>query len=507
MPTILITALFAIGCGFTTSLMLHYGVGLSSDSLSYFRFPESGSWDALPVHHGILYAMVLRLAVYSTGWPLMQAAAWVNIICATATAAITFWFFTQNRPYRPVFGAITAFLICFSLPFLSCHTSAMSEPLFTLLFSAGLYTLIHYCKKGTLQSGICSALLMAAACLTRYAGLAFVGAACLSILFFSKRKHTQRWISALSYGALATLPLAGILLANKHYAGTSTNRDMVFHWIPSDSVMEWLGTLASWFAPERIFIQFPVSGVVCAIALVALVVAAWRHATAKSAPEAGILTLFAAGYSAFILLSITLFDVSIMLSQRMLEPLIFCLFPLLTIFAAHRQATSIMRWAGILFFAYWVCFTTYRAVNFVNKTYHNGTGFSSRAWTESPFIQLIETLQSDYIIYSNAGDALHLRGFSRIRFIPPRQKSTSLQAVPSFHKAYDALKNDLQENGAFLAYIHLRYWPPYRVSLEEIVTDNGLLAVITTKDGTLYSTTDNPNLPAIRERVEAGGGL
>lgn len=492
---------FAALAGAAAVLLCHQGAGLSSDTLSYFRYPATGGLDVLPVHHGILYPLLLRLGVLA-GLGLPAAAVLLNVLCAAGTAAILFWHMAAGPGRRAwLLAGIVSCLVSFSLPFLIAHAYAMSEPLFLLLAALGLAAFLRGLRGESTGWLAVSAAAFGMGCLTRYAGLAFVGSACLAILLQAKKPLARRWLQGVGFGVVAVLPMVGLMGYNSLKSGSATNRDVVFRAIPADTLNEGATVLASWFLPDRLLLA---SGAVTrgvALCVLAILVAGLVVGIAKNRTAMGFYALCGLSYVAFLGLSILFFDVSIMLSHRMLSPLALVLFPLLAEWAStagDRRAVRILVAAAT---AYLVVFTTVRAGKFIGTTYREGSGFSAVAWDRSPLVRLVEALQGEQPIYSNAADAMHLRGSADIRFIPWRQKSTSNQDLATFAAAYGAMQVEFRTGDAFLAEIGLRYWPPYLPGAAEIAADAGLIPVVTSAEGKLYAVEGNRRLGTVARQV------
>ena len=487
--------------GGATALLCHQGAGLSSDTLSYFRYPAAGGFDALPVHHGVLYPLILRLGVLA-GLGLPAAAVLLNVLCAAGTAAILFGLVAAGPGWRSWLRAGTvSFLVSFSLPFLIAHAFAMSEPLFLLLTALGLAGFLRGLREESKGWLAVSAVAFGLGCLTRYAGLAFLGSAGLAILLQAKKPMARRWVQGVVFGVVAVLPMVALLGYNSLKSGSATNRDVVFRAIPADTLNEGAGVLASWFLPERLLLASEAVTGGVALCVLAILVAGLVVGIAKNRTARGFYALCGLSYVAFLGLSILFFDVSIMLSQRMLSPLALVLFPLLAEWALTAGDRRMARILVVAATAYLLVFTTYRAGRFIGTTYREGSGFSAVAWDRSPLIRLVEALQAQQAIYSNAADALHLRGSANIRFIPWRQKSTSNQDLASFAEDYAAMQAELRTGDAFLAEIGLRYWPPYLPAATEIAADARLVPVATSAEGALYAAEGNQQLEAVARQV------
>ncbi len=495
--------LLALLSGVAVLLICHHGAGLESDTISYFRFPTTGELSDLPVHHGILYPIVLRLLVLA-GAHLSSAAVLVNMFCAAATSATLFTLLLSVLPRTSLVStSMATFLVSMSLPVLIAHSSAMSEPLFLMLITIGILYLIRALQHHSTIMLFISAAAFALSSLTRYAGLSLVGAGCLSILLFLNDKPLRRLVTAAVYGAIGSFPLFALLILNKRKAGSATNRELVYHGLPADTLNEGASTIFSWFFPERIYIAFPISAYVVTTTVMVVLIFSFILAVRSKRAKIGVLSLCTICYSLFLALSISLFDVSIMLSQRMLSPMALIMFPLLGVITVSINNSTASRIAVALAVAYMTSFTAYRAAGYVSKTFTTGTGYSSAAWSQSPLIKLIETVQNDYRFYSNAADAFYLRNTATtVAGIPWKQRSTSNRELESFTMAYSAMKSSFDNQCTFLASVKLRYWPPYLASEESIVEDNHLFTLISSRDGTIYISTNNACVNSVITKAE-----
>lgn len=494
--------LLAVLSGTAVLLICHQGIGLSSDTLSYFRFPATGNYAFLPIHHGILYPILLRQIVL-LGLSVTAAATALNVFCASATAAVLFLLFAAAPFKRPLpIAALFTFLICFSLPVLMIQAYAMSESLFLLLITIGIYLFSRALCLNSTGLALASSIAFALSCLTRYAGLAFVGAACLSIMLFVQGRLRYRiWLS-MAYGLFSCVPLGLILFVNKMRSGSGTDREMIFHGIPMDSIHEGASTLASFFIPDRIHIAIQPVAYIASILVILGLLAGVAIGTMKKLEEIGVYALCGVAYLAFLLFSILFFDVSIMLSHRMLSPLVVILFLLLFRFAMRFRSKANARLVLMIAGSYMLLFTAYRAFQYINRAYAEGAGYSSVAWNRSPLINLIEEIQAHHIIYSNAADAMVLRGYPDVAGIPQRQKSTSNRDLETYTAAYGAMKSNIVWNGAFLAHVGLRYWPPYLAPVQSIVDDCHMSKLISSEDGIIYSAGTNSNMNQIIEKAQ-----
>jgi hypothetical protein len=492
--------------------LCHQGAGLESDTLSYIIYPASGEVGDLPVHHGILYPLALRIAVLS-GWSIAGAMVAVNVVSAMATAFLMVYLLSSTAWYGSVVVALSLSLFTvLSLPFLVAHAYAMSEPVFLCLAVAGILLLGVGLSSPRHRFLYASAVVFSVLCLARYAGVAFVGAGFLSILLFSDGALRQRVLRAITFGVIGGLPLLAVLVVNRIVSGTMANRTLSFRPVPRDSLQEGAFNIASVVIPERILVAMPWLAAVVALGMVALLLGIMfgpvlrKGSVCRRVRQEAMCGMFAGCYLLFLMVCIAFVDVSIMLSYRMLSPLILLL-PVV-VFGLLRRAPKHSAWQvlAIGVIAYLGMFTLYRGVRYVHATYNEGSGYASAAWNNSPLVDLVERLSRHAPVYSNAADALSLRGRGgRVIGIPSRWVSTSGHASSSFADERDAMISRLVDDCGLLAVIHLRYWPPYLIRVEDVVHDAGLTLVFSTEDGAVYAHNSEACLERWRRIADMDG--
>jgi hypothetical protein len=483
----------SIGVGL---LLCRQGPGLESDSLNYFLYPTSGNINDLPVHHGVLYPLVLRL-ITMAGFGIQTAVVVLNVVCYGAISLIIFGF--VSSPFHAVrlgVSFLVSLVIIFSIPLLFVHASAMSEPLFLVFISAGFVSLCGALRGPTIRFGwlTLATVFLAFSCLTRYAGVSFLGAACASLLVFAPVHLIGRVAISGLTGLFGIIPLVAVLAWNWLKSGTATNRQLVWHTVPLTSLQEGAITISSWLLPDRMLIYWPWLGYVIGLFVIMLTLYLVIMSVWKKRTEVGLFGLAAVAYIAFLLLSITALDVSIMLNHRMLSPLavVFMLMVWLH-YSGQLIARGKIRFVVWAVVAYMVTFTGVRCLQFVKTLYFGGSGFNSMAWHHSLLVSLVDAMDGEVLVYSNASDALYLRGSVHVQGIPWRLHSTSLKERLSFSNELNTVMVRFDTQPAALVNINLRYWPPYLASEQSLVDGAQLVPVVKSSDGVIYTKKDSPS--------------
>lgn len=472
------------------------GAGLSSDTLGYARFPISGDILDLPTHHGIFYPLLLRIPMV-IGMSLSHSAILINGISAVALTLILTRLLRVGGGLIRTGGVwLLVLLVIFSYPVMQAHAYVMTEAVFLTLVLSSFCALCLWEDTSRIRYLWVSILLMAAACLTRYAGVAFAAAVGLCMLLFGARGW-RKWMIAAGYGMGVLLPLIGVAFWNRIRSGTATNRELAWRWIPQDSLEEGAITVASWWGPYRLLLDWKWLAFGVAAGLLLTLVALCVGAVRRRDQRVGLLSLAGLIYVGFLALSIQFFDVSIMLDQRMLGPLAVMLLLSIGIILVRALAHP-SRWIrslAAIVILYWAGFTGLRAAGYLRTAYQEGHGFASIAWQESAVVAAVAELRAEGVaVYSNAADALTLIGISSVRFIPHLRRPTSGRALEGGQDAYEQMIDELREGRAVLAHVYLRYWPPYLPKPAGIVAEAGLMEWRTYVDGVLYKQKDSNGL-------------
>ncbi|MDQ4096415.1 MAG: glycosyltransferase family 39 protein, partial [Actinomycetota bacterium] len=305
------------------------GAYLSPDGLAYVGTARNlldGAGFSLPPGSPPLgnfppvYPLILA-AFGALGPDPLTVARFVGPVAFGATILVVGLLVRQLTGSMPL--AVLAQLLVFTgTDFLAYHSAALSEPVFLLLALVTLAALGGCLTKRRSLLLLAAALLAGAACLTRYVGLAVVAAGALGLVLLASRRADGRyhWRGAIAFGALALAPLFGWLAWVSGEMGRATNREAVFHAPGLAYVTRGLRNASTWVLPAQA--PTPVRFTAAALAVVALVVVAWRtrHHARRPGGLAGLLALFAVAYLAALAVDRMFFDVTGRLDSRFLLP-------------------------------------------------------------------------------------------------------------------------------------------------------------------------------------------
>ncbi|MCJ7512525.1 MAG: hypothetical protein MUO23_06095, partial [Anaerolineales bacterium] len=201
-----------------------FGPSVGSDSVAYLLSAESllsgdglgirnasGDFAPLYPHFPPAYSVVLAAGGAFTR-DLTADARWINVLAfglLVATVGAAPILLAGDSP----FGIMLAVVALSSAALLRQFTAAMSEPFFILLATLGMFLLAASLIAFRRATFYGAALALATACLTRYVGLAFVGAGGLSVLSLGGGRWARRARRALAFTVAGCLPLLAWLLA------------------------------------------------------------------------------------------------------------------------------------------------------------------------------------------------------------------------------------------------------------------------------------------------------
>jgi 4-amino-4-deoxy-L-arabinose transferase-like glycosyltransferase len=257
------------------------------------------------------------------------------------------------------------------------HSWVMSEALYITLTLLGLLMLSLYWERPQRRWLILAALAAGLSVVTRYIGLALVGAIGLGLLLFNQPGWKRRISDAFWFGLVSVLPFIAWLARNSLVAGNLTARETGYHPISREMLVAFFDEMSSWFVPNDLHFAWKPRLAVFALFLLAgaalFVWQWWRSRAVAAAPESrplhlqSVMALFMAASLAIIFVNMLTLDASTSQGglRRYLLPVYFVLVLwMLTLFYQalrlpwQRIAAGVMA-VGLL------CVYTWGAVNFV----------------------------------------------------------------------------------------------------------------------------------------------
>ena len=365
---------------------------------------------------------------------------------------------------------VASVLTMAAVDLLTYSGSALSEPLFVLLALSAPVVLAAYLDRPSPALLCAAGGLAGAAFLTRYVGAALVVAGVAGLLW------RRRWVGAVVFGALSTLPVAGFLLLAEGERGARTVALHLPGW-------DYLGQAARPFSRWLVPWPEPPAGLVLALLVLvagAAFLARNRPATAPS-PLPRLLGAFALAYLALLLANRALVDASGRLDARFLLPL-HVVAIVLVVPALHRRdlPRPALALGGLLVLAQ-VADATAWTVGGLTDDGLSRRGYTAAAWEESPILAHIGS--TDERVYTNGFDAVFLHTGRTTLPIPSETDHLTGDANPRYADELAALRS----SGGLVAYFDAlpfrRSFLPARAELEAALP---LEVVLTDALGTLY---------------------
>jgi hypothetical protein len=451
-----------------------FGVNTSHDSLFYLSAAENiaagrgvfwtGSGGELKplTHFPPFYPLVL--AIFSKFSPPLDmptrviAASFFGLNAAIIGLAI----YSATR--RWVIGILGSLVFIMSPVMLKTHLAAMSEPLFFFMTFTSLVSIALYINKPSSFTLVLASVCSALAVLSRYAGTAvpLTGFICLLIL---KRKPLASKIRpALAFISLSIGPVLLWMGRNFLLTGSASNRTFVFHPIDTDNIRQILGVIFSWITPDIHSHWLEAVGLT---ALFVFVFAyAWQQIWFRCdidcwAPYLIIaLQLFAISYVFLLLVSLSFFDASTRMDDRILAPLFLTGLLALMVAVGHmlKKAWHLILPVTLLIIGLIgpLPYMVRQSNEMLLVMRNSGAGFSSPAWRNSQLIQWINSQEDDPIIVTN--QAMAVRYLTKIPAyqVPERFDPVKAEVRPDYILQMQSIRMLLNEPHSFMVLFERR---------------------------------------------------
>jgi 4-amino-4-deoxy-L-arabinose transferase-like glycosyltransferase len=366
-------------------------------------------------------------------------------------------------------GIVVALATALSTTLLIVHSMVWSEPLFIALRLGAMLLLSDaldsfQSERGTdrIWSLSLAGILIGIAAITRYAGVAFIGAAASLILIQKRQALRERLVRAIVFVAISAIPLMCWVTYNRGRGTTGTNRELAYHPVPGRELAEVAKPMGHWFVPVLDWRPFQfVALLLCLVPLLAVTLTVVRfgtrtrlndsRATALSAhdelasrPSASLATICSVlpvWYIAFLLVSKTFVDRAIDLDDRLLSPI---LPPIIALIASSvallfrdppvrsRARWNVIRTTVIVSVGLYFVSQAMGSTRYLRRTHELGVGVEVTARSAPALLQLSRELPTGARIYSNAPYVIFGITGRMVRGLPPRRSSTSLRPNPRF---------------------------------------------------------------------------
>ena len=199
----------------------------------------------------VLWPPLFPLLLAAFGWvgiePL-EAGRWVNAAAFGLTILVAGCWLRSNLRSQWLALAPTA-IIAASLPLSHWASYLLTEALFVLFTLLALMQLATFLNRRTTAPLWWAAVFTALAALTRYPGVVLIGTGVLVLLVRRARPLAARLKDAVVFGAVSSMPLAGVLTRNWAISGTLTGPRSGAGQSLSDSLSRMPDGFRAWVIP------------------------------------------------------------------------------------------------------------------------------------------------------------------------------------------------------------------------------------------------------------------
>jgi hypothetical protein len=493
-----------------------WGIGTSPDSVAYIGAAASlqegrglslpyGSTMGTPLtHHAPLYPVLL-----AAGATPLASAGWLNALLFGANILLVGSVVRSNTRGVLWMPILASLLVLTSVSLLTIHAFAWTEPLFLFVGFWGFFCLSEYLKRGELLSYGVSLVLLALACLTRYAALPMLATGVLGILLLDRKPLRPRLVRALLFGALGALPLGLWVLRNLAMAGTSANREVSLHLIGASHLWQLVYTVSGWLqlpnsAPDSL--RFALLLLVGA-GILAVGILRQRERSRGSEPPAErlhenvpflrLLLIFVLLYIAFLVASISLVDANTPLDSRILAPVyvagvflfVYTLQELMRLLGEARWA----RVSAVVLISLFLLVSSFNAVTWLSTAWRDGLGFSSVAWRQSVTMDTVRALPEETSVFSNSPEAIYLLTGRPALALPKATSATAQQVNESYEADLERTRLRLERARGGVVVIFNGLESRSAVAQDELMDALSLYVVAEAADGVVYASNGTDN--------------
>jgi 4-amino-4-deoxy-L-arabinose transferase-like glycosyltransferase len=487
------------------------GIGLSNDSVNYLRAAR-GLLDGrgLIVMQAIHYAGAVPMTHWPPLYPLLLATSgWLGLdmegfaraLNALLLAAniLLIGLFARGRGGGRIAALVAALLVATNLQILNVHQMLWTEPLYLFTTFLALALLAQHLEAPRppllYSAGACAAL----AAMTRYVGVAVVGAGGLGLLLWSRGPLASRVRDAIRFGALPGAAVALWSLRNRWVTDAPTYGKMSSGLPELAPLLKPTGmALASWLWPFSTGLvgwgsrSGTLAGAVLlgASAALALAVLAWHspaaigeRRVAAGVPLGGrraapLLVLYALCHAAFLYGTVLVLFDAFVPDERHLLPATLALVLALACVASRpavgarhpRLFAVVLVGLGALVVAHGA-----RAVRYQSNDAR--LGFRDLRYTRSGLIALARGLPAGTPIFTNSQAVAGLARMDDMRFLPAKRSPQRTDPNPEYAAQLRDMERELREHrGVIIVFDEVGGVFPDSLELERVLPLRQLLA-------------------------------
>jgi hypothetical protein len=474
---IIILSLFGIAGFAMIWLNTPLGIGVGYDSIFYISAADNlldglglsrldGYGNTIPLtHFPPLYSLSLAGLSFITGLEIDIAARVLASISFGFLVVLIGWliFIYTRSTLASVLGATLALV---SPVLLDLSFMAMTEPLFLVALLLMLYNLNQYLFAEENWQLLTAAGLAAAAYLLRYVGFSVILVGVIALLIFGQRTFRRKLRDLVLFAGIGIFPILIYYLRNWFLTGSFTNRIILFHPPSANQIRQGIATISAWIIPARInqnarLFLLALLGVM----LLVLFILNFRQGRREAGVQDNIrvsnqfvllLGFFIVTYIFSLLMSLTFFDASTRLNDRILSPLyatgIIAAFIIIWNSSFYQQY-ALVRIGLVAVALVFLGVNLIQGIGVANEMRVEGRGFSGKAWRSSETIDQIQSLPQDTLIYTNEAFAVYYLTGQSANWIPENFDPVKGIQAEDYDERITTMQEDIiQYNGALVIF-------------------------------------------------------
>jgi len=487
-----------------------WGIGVGYDSIFYLSASDNllsgsgltrfdGYGNSIPLtHFPPLYSLTIAGISTITGFESDLAARILAAVFFGLLVGLSGWLVYRHTRslLASVFGST---FVLVSPVLLDVSFMAMSELLFLVLLLLMIDFLNKYLLHGNMVELIIAAVFTALMYLTRYVGLTAVALGAVSMLIFQPRTWGKKMKDVIIFVVISLVPIMIFYARNWYLTGSMTNRVISFHPPTINQIKQGISTVSIWLLPGRIdpTIRLVVLGLFLIMIVTLIVLSYFRDKQNQEDKEHEIgarllvllLVLYAIIYIVMVIFSLTYFDASTKLNDRILSPiyLVGIIAGLITIWnSPWFEEHAILRYGVITICVLFAGINFLRGFDVLNTMRKDGRGFSGKEWNSSETVAALAKMPPDTLLFSNEAFAIyHLAGIPA-NWIPENYDPVKDQEDENYYKRIGLMRDEIiSHNGALVIFNSINKHNVY-ASINEL--SRGLSIFQKTDDGAIFTS-------------------
>src|SRR5260221_3451848 len=391
------------------------------------------------------------------------------------------------------------------------HVMVWSEPLFILLMLSGIYFLQRFFQSNKLSDLAISALAVGLSALVRYVGVVFIVAEFVCVLFLARNAWRTQLRLLLLQGVVASTPIAFWSIRNIAISGSASDRQLFFHPLMLSDIVSGMSIITDiWVFNARPMLVPILTGIILGIFVVVLwemrhhagilyglfgkdkkgidgnqplsptlsppagkgsqtrlsspslragrdlgwgkfalqmFTKATKAVSSLSLPTLGILFILA--YIGFLIVSISFFDASIPVDERILAPAyVLALLVVLPFLPYALEQRKSIAWASAIILS--VILTSYLVNDIRTFPDWNARGYAAPKWQLTALFDRIREIPNDVAIYTDDSKVIYFFAGRPVNDLPRKINRVTSQPNLNYATERSEMRTKLSNGQAAL---------------------------------------------------------